>query len=355
MTFTTRVVGITQDKIVPKVFDNILSDSVATLRFISNGAKWIGETLKIPVKLAQNPNGGSFSGLDTHSTAAVETRQQMSYDLRAYEMPVAIPGLDLLVNQSTETQVIDLLRTEMESSAVDALDDISDIFYGDGTGNSNKDFNGLDNLIDDGTTATNVGNLSRTTYPTLAGTRTASGGTLTLTKLATLNSAVSGGSASRQKPTMMVSDETVWDLYESLLSPTVRANYTTNGFPVVTRRSRGPISAGELKGAAGFTSLVHRGIPWLADEKCTAETIWDINENYLSWKGIKDPDMQQVSYGGTHDGVYTEAPTSNTGLQFSGMLKPIDQYGKVGHIYLFGNLVTPQPRRQGRLTGVTGV
>jgi len=355
MTFTQRVVGITQDKILPKVFDNILSDSIATFRWIGNGQNWSGETLKRPVKLSKNSNGGSFSGLDVHSTEAVETRQTMSYDLRAYEMPVAVPGLDLLVNQTGDTQVLNLLQVEIESAGSDALDDISEIFYTDGTGNGNKDFLGLDALVDDGTSVTTIGNLSRTTYPTLAGTRTASGGTLTLTKLATLYSAISGGSASRQKPTIIISDETVWNLYESLLTPTVTANYQTNGYPVITRRSKGPVAGGELKGSQGFTSVIYKGVPWVADEKATAQTVWNINENYINWYGKSDPEMQQAKFGGTHDGVYSEAPTNSTGLQFSGMMKPINQYGKVGHIYLFGNLVTFQPRRQGRLTGVTGV
>lgn len=354
MTFSQRVISITQDTILPKVFDNILSDNFATFRFISNGSKWSGETLKRPVKLVKSTLGGSFSGLDEHSTDTFESRQTMSYDLRAYEMPVAVPGLDLLVNAG-EAQVIDLIKTEMESSGADALDDIGTLFYGDGTGNGSKDFNGLDNLDDDGTTSTTVGSLSRTTYPSLSGTRTASGGTMTLTKLSTLYSAVSGGSAVRQKPSVIVSDETVRNLFESLLTPTVAANYQANGYPVVTRTSRGAIAAGELKGAQGFTSLIYKGIPWVADEKSTSQTVWYLNENYLDWYGLKDPDMQQVSLGDTHEGTYSEAPTGNTGLQFSGMMKPVNQYGKVGHLYLFGNLVTFQPRRHGRLTGVTGV
>jgi hypothetical protein len=36
-------------------------------------------------------------------------------------------------------------------------------------------------------------------------------------------------------------------------------------------------------------------------------------------------------------------------------MKPINQYGVVGHIYLFGNFVTSQPRRLGKGTGITGV
>jgi len=353
--FTQRVISITQDTIVPKVFDQYLSDNFVTYRFISNGKKWSGETLKFPVKIAKNNLGGSFSGLDQHSTSTVETRITLSYDARAYEIPVAVPGLEKLVNGVSESRVLDIIKVEMESSANDAADDVADMFYGDGTGNSSKDFNGLGNLNDDGTTAATVGNQSRTTYPVLAGTRTASGGTMTLTKLDNLYTGVSGGSATRQKPTIIVSDETVWNLGTSLLAPTVQANYQANGYPMVTRTSRGAMSAGDLKGALGFTSIIYRGVPWIADEKSTSQTVWFVNEEYLNWYGLKDPDMQGVVAGGNVDGVYAEMPGANTGLQFSGMMKPVNQYGEVGHIYLFGNLVTTQPRRQGRLTGVTGV
>lgn len=354
MTFSQRVVSITQDTILPKVYDNILSDNFATFRYIANGKKWVGETLKRPVKLSKNSNGGSFSGLDVHSTAAVETRQTMSYDLRGFEMPVAIPGMDRLVNQS-EAQVIDLIKVEAESSAIDALDAIGDIFYDDGTGNDSKDFNGLDNLNDDGTTATTVGGLSRTTYVSLKGTRTASGGVMNINKLGSVYSGAAGGSAMKQRPTIMQSSETEWNLYEQLLSPTVRANYEAGGYPMVTRKSRGVVAQGNLNGALGYTSLVFRATPWVGDEKAPTQTVWFNNENYLEWYGAKDAEMEQVDLGQTHEGVYDEMPSKNTGLQFSGFMKPVNQYGVIGHIYLLGNLVTFQPRRHGRLTGVTSV
>lgn len=354
MTFSNRVLSVTQDEILPKAYDQVLSDNFATFRFIGAGKKWSGSSLKRPVKLTTNTNGGSFSGLDTHSTAAVETRQLMEYDLRAYEMPVAIPGLDLLVNR-TDAQIINLMRIETESSANDALDQIGGYFYLDGTGNSSKNFLGLDALVDDGTSATTIGGLSRSTYSVLQGTRTASGGTMTLNKIGTLIDSVSGGSAVRQRPTMLVSNETVWSLYESLLTPTVRSNYDTNGYPMVTRSSKGAIAAGQFKGGQGFSSLIFRGIPWVADEKSTSQTLWAVNENYLEWYGARDKDMSVPEFDNDIEGVYSELPSKNSGLQFSGFMKPINQYGVVGHIYLFGNLVTFQPRRHGRLTGITQV
>ena len=355
MTFGARITTITQDEILPQVVDTILGGNFITFRMVSQAKRWSGETLKKPIKYVKSTLGGSFSGLDTHSTATVDTRVMMSFDVRGYEMPVAIPGMEKAVNR-TPAQVLNLVKVEVESAQEDALDDIGTMLYADGTGNSSKDFLGLDAIDDDGTSVDSFGGQSRTTYTTIKSTRTASGGTLDLDKLATLTSAVSGGSSARLRPTIFVSNETVWDLYESLLTPTVRANYESFGLPMVTMNSKAPVRAAELKGAAGFNALTYRGIPWVADEKSTAQTLWALNENHIDWYGLSDPDLKGISLGGGDiDGVYSEAPSKNIGFQWTGFMRPINQYGEVAHIYLLGNLVSFNPKRHGRLTGITGV
>lgn len=355
MTFTNRVTTITQNTILPKVVDTILGDNWITYRVLGNAEKWRGTTMDKPIKVSKSSLGGSFSGLDTHSTSTVETRVLMSYDVRGYEMPVAIPGIEKAVNR-TEGQVLNLVRTELESAQEDALDSIGTMLYADGTGNSNKDFIGWDAIIDDATSVATIGGLARATYTTLNATRTASGGTLTLENIATLISAVSAGSSARRRPSVLVSNETVWDLYESLLTPTQRANYEANGLPMMTRSSKGPVRAAELKAAAGFVSLTFRGIPWVADEKSTSQTLWAVNENFLTWYGLNDPDLQGIDLGSENiDSVYNEAPSKNVGFQWTGFLRPINQYGEVAHIYLLGNQCSFNPKTHGRLTGITGV
>lgn len=354
MNFTNRVTTITQDVILRKAIDTVLGDNFITFRFLSNGQKWNGHKLTRPLKVTKSQLGGSFSGLDTHSTSTTESRVLMEYDLRGYEMPIAIPGMDKAVNR-TEAEVINLVKIEVESAQEDALDDLGTMLYSDGTGNSSKDFLGLDALNDDGSTVDSIGNLSRTTYPTLKGVHTSSSGTMTLKKIATLVSGVSAGSAARMRPTFFVSDETVWDLYETLLSPTVHANYDAFGYPVVTRTSRGAIRSTELGGSYGFTSVTYRGIPWIADEKSTPLTLWALNENYLEWYGLSDPDLKQIDLGSEIDGVYSDIPSKNVGFQWTGFMRPINQYGEVAHIYLLGNFVVWNPKRLGRLDAITTV
>jgi len=356
MTFTDRLTTVTQDEILPQAVDAVLGANFITFRFLNNAKRWSGEQLKRPVKIAKSDLGGSFSGLDTHSTSTVDTRRLLAYDVRGYEMPVAIPGMERAVNR-TPAQVINLVRIEVESAQNDAIDDVGDMLYADGTGNSSKDFLGLDALVDDGTSVATIGGLTRATFdPYLDSTRTASGGTMTLNKISTLISAVSAGSGQRNRPSFLASDETVWDLFEELLTPTVRSNYEAFGLPMVTPNSKAPLRGAELKGAAGYVALSYRGIPWVADEKSTSQTLWALNENYMAWHGLRDADLRQIDMGGgTIEGVYSDAPSKNVGFQWTGFMRPINQYGEVAHLYLLGNLVNWNPVRFGRLTGITGV
>jgi len=356
MEFTDRVKSLTQDKLLPKVVDNILDGNLLALRLIGNAKKWSGVNLKRPVKYRKSETGGSFAGLDPFDTSTSSTRKIPSYDLRGYYQSVAIPGIEKAVN-ATDSRVMDLVKVEIESAQDDMLDGIGDVIYGDGTGNANKDFLGIGAIVDDSTDVDTLAGITRSTDTWWKAIRTASGGTLDLTKMATLVSDTAGGSSLKQRPSMMICDKTVWDHYESLLSATVRANYEAYGYPVVTRMSRGAVRQSKaLAGKAGFAALSFRGIPVVADDKATAQTLFALNENYIDWYGCKSPDLTPISLGaGQIDGIYADVPSKNHGFGWTGFKVPTNQFGEVGQIILLGNLVTWQPRRHGKLTGITGI
>jgi len=351
MTFDAYVQSITQDKIVPKVVDNILNSNVLALRILGKQKPWSGESLKFPIKYQKSTTGGSFSGLDTFSTAKVNTRQTLSFDPRGYYQSVVLSGMDVDVNATPEG-VLNLVKVEMESAQQDMIDSIGGLLYGDGTGNSNKEFLGLDAIVDDGTSVTTYGGLLRSTYsPVLDGTRTASGGTLTTDLLGALYDNCTRGS---KKPTLSVTTEAVWTIYEALLQPTVAANYQAmNGYKQVTRNGVAE-NRGALQGEIGFDALFHRGVPVVADEKCTAQTWWMLNEEYLTFYGLKSHKYSPISMASsTIDGVYNDAPKTS-GFSWTGLKEPVNQYAEIGQIILEGNLVSPAPRLMGRLTGITG-
>ena len=336
--FGNRILTTTQDELLPRVLDTILNSNVFATRMLSSAKKWKGEQLKRAIKVSKNVTGTSFSGFDTFSTSATDNRVRLVFDPKFYQITVALPLTELSVNEVNATKVIDLMSVELEGAAHDMADDIGDIFYGDGTGNSSKDPLGLGAIVDDGTDAATYGELTRADYPTIDAISTASGGTLSLAKMATLYAAVKSGS---QKPTVGFCDESVWALYEQLLQPQERINKTSG-------TSKG------LTAGTGFVGLDYKGFPILSDEKCTAETLLFLNEDYIDWYALPVAMTEPIKYKTEIEGNDYGQPLG-LGFSWGGWIKPANSATVVGHIYLGGNLVSFNPKRHGKLTGITGV
>lgn len=349
MAFGNRVTTTTQDKIIPKVVDTILNGNVFATRMLAKAEKWRGETLKFPIKFEKNATGTSFSGFDTFSTSATNNRVNLSFNPKFYQISVALPLDELSVN-ATEDKVIDLAKIECASAAQDMADDIGTIFYSDGTGNSSKDFLGLAAIVDDGTNAATYGGQARSTYTTLNSTVTASGGTLTLAKMSTLYNAASSGS---QTPTLGLVPEAVFNFYESLLQPQERIAKTVD--VVKSRVSKGLNSGSGLIGGTGFTGLYFKGFPILADEKCTANTMFFINEDFLNWYALPVFGTMPAKYKSADIEGNDYSEVMGLGFSWTDWIVPTNSASLVSHIYLGGELISENPKRHAKLTGITSV
>jgi len=345
----TRVTTLTQSKLVPKLVDSILGSNVFASRMLSRAAKFSGERIKFPVKYAKNITGTSFAGFDTFSTAATDNRVNLEFVPKFYQMTVALP-LDELSGNATEEKVLDLAKIEMSSTAQDMADDIGNLFYGAGTGNGGKDFLGLEAIVDDGTNAGTYGTLSRTTYPTLKSTVTASSGTLSLAKMSTLYNAAASGS---QTPTLGLCNEIIFALYESLLAPQERISKSVSmmkGDP-----GRGLNSGSGLIGGTGFTGLFYKGFPILADEKCTSGVLYFINEDFINWHALPVAMTSPAKYRSQDIEGNDYSEVEGLGFSWSDWIKPTNSAAIVGHMYLGGELISQNPKRHAKLTGVTSV
>ena len=333
------VLTTTQDKLMPKLVDTILDSNVMATRALAKAKKWSGEQMKFPIKTSKNQTGQSFQGFDTFSTNASDTRQNLVYDPAFYQITVSIPLDELAVNQGAE-RVLDLMGIEVASSAQDMADDIGTLFYGDGTGNSGKDFLGLGALVDDGSSVDSIGGLSRAANASLQSIVTASGGTLTLAKMATLYNAVASGS---QTPTAGFCPEAVWSLYEQLLDPKVRIT------KAVGLDNKG------LSSGSGFTALDYKGVPIMADEKATAQTLFFLNENFLEWRALPMPKAEAINFSSQSIEGNDYSNVKGLGFSWGGWKTPTNAAAIIGHVYLAGNFVTTNPKRHGKLTGLTTV
>lgn len=338
----TRATTTTQTVFLPKAVDTILGGNGLAPRLLRESKIFRGLQIKQPIIYQKGVAGGSFSGLDTFSTAASNTRVNLVYDPAFYEINVTIPFDELWTNQAAGAeQVLDLMAIEIESKAQQAADELGTLFYGDGTGNSSKDFLGLEAIVDDNTNVITIGGLSRNTYTTLKSTVTASGGTLTLAKMATLFSAITSGTVA---PTDIYTTETIVDLYEQLLQAQERIMKT------VTEMKNG------LTLGTGATTLAYKGRPMFADEKCTSGVMYALNMNYLKFHAMPLKfGSEPIKYKPQIEGNDYESNVMGLGFHWSGWTKISNAAGVVGHIYLGGELISTNFKRHGKLTSITSV
>ena len=332
-----RIQSTVQTKYLPFVVDTVLNSNVLLQRIVRASKKWSGRTLRAPIKVSKNTTGQSFRGFDTFSVAATDNRQVLEYTPSFYQITCALPGDELSV-ADTDAKVLDLMKLTIQSDTEDMADDLGTIFYADGTGNGSKDPLGLAALVDDGTDVANIGGLSRSTFPTLQSTVTASGGTLTLAKVDTLWSAITSGA---QKPSAIYTTEAVFNLYGQLLRPQERITKDASMMKGIS-------------GGAGFTALHYNGKPILADEKCTSGAFIMLNEDYIDWYALPFFGAKSISYKSQVEGNDYAAPVG-LGFSWSDWIIPANSGSVVGHIYFGGQFITTNPKRHGKLTGVTGI
>jgi len=192
-------------------------------------------------------------------------------------------------------------------------------------------------LVDDGNSVSTIGGLSRSTYDTLQSTVTASGGALTLAKVDTLWINTATGA---QKPSAFYTTEAIFNLYGQLLRPQERITKD-----VSTMKG---LSAG-----TGFTALHYNGKPILMDEKCTSGALIALREDDVDWYALPYKFAKPIAYKSQIEGNDYGAPMG-LGFSWSDWIIPANAAGIVGHIYFGGQFVTRNPKRHGKLTGITG-
>lgn len=339
MAFDNVVDTITLEEIVPQVVDTVLRANTFTTKMLSKTKKFRAATMDFVIKFQTGTAIKSFMGFDTLPTDFTDTRVLMKYNPRFVDANVALAGTDIAANNVVQ-KVLDLTEIEMISRAQDLADGVGTMLYGDGTGNSSKDFLGLAALVDNGNAVATIGGLSRSTYPTLQSSVIANS-VLSLSGLRTLFNNISDATV---VPTRSYTDYPTWALYETLLQPQEKIYKEVNIAP-------------NYKGYEGFQGLMFAGLEIVPDRKCTAGTLFMLNEDYIDFYGLdtnldifegaKKVDVASKLFTGNS---YNEV--SNLGFYWTGFIKVNNQFAFNSHLIVAGNLCTDNPRRHGKQTGI---
>lgn len=357
ITFTDRVVDITYQEILPSVVDQINNSNILMAKVLSKPSTWRGVTENQPITIANSSTGGSFSNMDVFPTAATNNTRLMTWYVAAYEQSVVIPGIERAVNANNEKQVLRLLATRMDEAKVSAAQNIGLQFYGVGSG---KDFDGLGLIVDAGTNSSSYAGITRSGNAYINGDVTpVTSGIITLDYLSSEYDNASAAGSTSESPDTGLTTKADWTFIEGLLQPMVSARYDIGGVEGYNRTDGGfggGLPSSKTQGTTafgGFNSLVYRGRPIFADDNATIGTYFWINSNYLEFKRLIDSSLNQIgSTVEVTEGFYKDVPMPSA-FQFRELMSPVNQYGEVGLLLLMGNLIHRQPRRNGKLTGVT--
>lgn len=304
-----EILSTTLNNYVPKLVDNVFTarplfyalTNGQTIRRVSGGAKIV-----TPIIYGTNSTAASYSGTDTISTTAQTGISAAEYDWKQYASTVTISGIEEAKNNG-EAQIIDLLEGKIFQTQETIIENLNTMFYGDGTGNSGKDWNGLANIVDATGTVGGI-NQAGSGNGFWASTETAQGGAITIAAMAKLYNDVSVGN---DQPSIIITTQDVYQDYEALLTDQIR--YTDTDVA-----------------DAGFQNLLFKGAPVTFDGSCTAQTMYMINSKYLRLVGHTDTWFKPTPF-----------------------VRPTNQDAVYSQILCYGNLTCTNRARQGKLTGVT--
>ena len=305
-----QILSTTLKNYVPKLADNVFTarplfyalTNGQTIRRISGGAKIV-----VPIIYGTNSTAASYAGDEALSTTAQTGITAAEYDWKQYAATVTITGIEEGKNNG-EAEIIDLLEGKVMQTEETIIQNMNEMFYGDGTGNSNKDWIGLDLIVGKPNTA--LGGID----PTDAGNSWWKSdehdmdGALTVKQMGTTYNNVSVGN---DQPTIVIGTQALYESYEALLEPNLR--YT------------------DTKVAdAGFQNLLFKGAPVTFDGDVTAGEIFFLNTKYLRLV------------------AHTE-----TWFQTTPFVRPTNQDARYAQILCYGELTCSNRARQGYIHSAT--
>ncbi len=347
-----RVNNITLEDINSMVVDTVNKSSEIMKRVVARPKRWNGRSFQWPVFTNVSSLGQSFKGTETFDTSIDMNTVQATIYPTGYAQPVGVSIVERSIN-ATPAGVIDLYQTSYQYAQNSMITALGNIFYGVGSGN---DFDGLGVIVDDGTLTTSYAGLTRATYPTINGTVTAA--TAGVIDLATMSSADDAATISgnmSETPNVIMANQTVWSLYDSLLEPTSRATYGGMGGAFIqgdTAVQQDPSQSDALRLNAGATSVTFRGKPFVRDQKSPTGKMWFLNENWFDFKSLPLTGLNIVgTTESVTNGAYDKYKVS--AFQFREPLMPVNQLAEVGIFVMYGNLYCKNPNRNAVITGIT--
>lgn len=310
-----ELISTTLDAYIPTLVDNVFSSRPLMFVLKSEGRiqnKSGGNKVVVPLLYAESVNVGSYSGTDTFTTDPDDQVSAAEYKWAQYRGTFMVTGIEAAKNSGGETQVLDLIKARARALEMTISEKFDQMLFGDGSGNSGKDFIGLKAIVSNADPPWgDLGGIDSATNPWWQSTVDATAENWSTWGFRGMTDMWLTISEGNDHPTHIF---TTADLFA-----VIHDNLTQNA------RYMDPEVA-----EAGFQNLLWMGIPIVYDKYVDAGYFYFVNMNYIT--------------------LYTLA-----GVWFkpSEFLQPINQDAKYKHVLCYGQLVTDNRKRHGLHTNLT--
>ncbi len=305
-----RLIATTLDKYIPTLEDNIFTSKPLLFAIQSFGNVETldgGLNINQPLMYAELGNQGSYAGADPFLTDEDEGTTAASFDWRQYYATIKLKNIDIAKNSGAPA-VLRIVEAEVDRAQLSIAESLDQLFFLDGTGNSNKDFLGLDAFC---STTTVVGGID----PQAAGNdwwqadvATSVGDITDFTEIRQRYLATSEGN---DFPTNIFTTEVLYAHIDSFFES--------------NQRFMDPTMANQ-----GFETIMFHGAPISFDRNCQADRVYLLNLKYITLYKLGD-----------------------VWFKMSDWMEPANQDVRIKKILLYGQLAISNRKRQGLMTGVT--
>ena len=287
--------------------DNVFTARPLTYKLMEKGRiRMLNGGTKIvePLIYGTNDTVGSYSGYDSIALTPQTGISAAEYEWKQYAASISISGIEEAKNNG-EQEIINLLEAKIMQAEESLREGFNQMFFSSGTGNSNKDWNGLGNLVESGNT---VGGIDSSTYTWWQSKEDNDAVALSLADMSSMYNSVSVGN---DHPDVLLTTQTLFEKYEALLQPQLRYTDTATA-------------------DAGFQNLLFKAAPVMYDVHCTAGVFFFLNCKYLTLVGHSGKWFQQTEF-----------------------IRPEDLDARYALIMCYGNLTVRNRAKQGKLTAKT--
>lgn len=347
-----RVDNLTLEDINAEIVDTVNKSSQVMKRVVSRPTQWTGRDYRVNIFVNNSTLGQSFKNTEVFDTDIDFNAPQMIFYPTGYAQPVGVSVVERSMN-ATPAGVVDLYKGSYQYAQNSMITNLATIFYSYGLGN---DFDGYGNIVDDGTNTSSYGGLTRATYPTINGfLLSASGGVLDLASMASVDdgSTISGDVS--ETSNVVLETQAVFSLFESLLTPTTRAEYNVLGGEFINGASgvdQNVDMGNGLSLKSGATSSSWRGKWMVRDQKCPTGNMIMTNENWFWFRSLNLIGLNTIATTeSVTTGAYDDYKVS--AMQFRDYMMPYNQLSEVGIFVMYGQFGCNNPNRNGLFYNIT--